>query len=172
MCDNRGMEISIIVAIADNGVIGRDNELPWRLSADLRRFKALTMDHHLLVGRKTFESIGRALPGREIIVVSRGNPELPAHVHLAASVQDGVQRAREHGDSELFVAGGAAIYAATLPMCDRIYLTRVAAAIDGDVRFPGIDLSSWHELEREETAADDDNQYATTFCVLERPGRP
>ena len=83
------MRVSIIVAVADNGVIGRDNDLPWRLSADLQRFKALTMGHHLLLGRKTFESIGRALPGREMIVVSRGTPKLPDGVHLATGIKIG-----------------------------------------------------------------------------------
>lgn len=162
------MRVSIIVAVADNGVIGRDNELPWRLSADLQRFKTLTMGHHLLLGRKTFESIGRALPGREMIVVSRGTPKLPAGVHLATSVEEGIERASGYGEDELFVAGGASIYAATLPLCDRVYLTRVAAEIEGDVRFPETDFSAWHELQREELGTDEKNQYPTTYVVYAR----
>jgi dihydrofolate reductase len=162
------MKISIIVAVAENGVIGRDNELPWRLSADLKRFKALTMGHHLLLGRKTFASIGRALPGREMIVVSRGTPPLPDGVHLAHSVKEGIERARSYDEDELFVAGGASVYAATLPLCDRIYMTHVEAEIDGDVVFPEVDLSSWSEVRREQVAADDKNQYPTTFVVYER----
>ena len=162
------MKISIIVAIADNGVIGRDNELPWRLSADLQRFKALTMGHHLLLGRKTFESIGRPLPGRELIVVSRGTPELPAGVHLASSVLDGIERARSYGEEELFVAGGASIYAVTLTDCDRVYLTRVHGDVDGDVLFPAVNWSTWHEVSRQEIPADERNEYATTFTVYDR----
>ena len=162
------MKISIIVAIADNGVIGRDNELPWRLSADLQRFKALTMGHHLLLGRKTFESIGRSLPGREMIVVSRGTPELPDGVHLASSILDGIERARSHGEEELFVAGGASIYAVTLTDCDRVYLTHVHDDVDGDVLFPAVDWSLWDEVSRQETPADERNEYATTFTVYDR----
>ena len=162
------MKISIIVAIADNGVIGRDNELPWRLSADLQRFKALTMGHHLLLGRKTFEAIGRPLPGREMIVVSRGTPELPDGVHLASSILDGIERARSLGEEELFVAGGASIYAVTLTDCDRVYLTRVHDDVDGDVLFPAVDWSLWDEVSRQEIPADERNEYATTFTVYDR----
>ncbi len=162
------MKISIIVAIADNGVIGRDNELPWRLSADLQRFKALTMGHHLLLGRKTFEAIGRPLPGREMIVVSRGTPELPDGVHLASSILDGIERARSYGEEELFVAGGASIYAVTLTDCDRVYLTRVHDDVDGDVLFPAVDWSLWDEVSRQEIPADERNEYATTFTVYDR----
>lgn len=162
------MKISIIVAIADNGVIGRDNELPWRLSADLQRFKALTMGHHLLLGRKTFEAIGRPLPGREMIVVSRGTPDLPDGVHLASSILDGIERARSYGEEELFVAGGASIYAVTLTDCDRVYLTRVHDDIDGDVLFPAVDWSLWDEVSRQEIPADERNEYATTFTVYDR----
>ncbi len=162
------MKISIIVAIADNGVIGSDNELPWRLSADLQRFKALTMGHHLLLGRKTFDSIDRWLPGREMIVISRGAPTLPDGVHLAASVIDGIERARSHGEEELFVAGGASIYAVTLTECDRIYLTRVHGDVPGDVLFPKVNWSRWNEASRQEIPADESNEYPTTFSVYDR----
>ena len=162
------MKISIIVAVADNGAIGRDNDLPWRLSADLQRFKALTMGHHLLLGRKTFESIGRPLPGREMIVVSRGTPELPAGVHRASSVEEAVERARTYGEDELFVAGGASIYAETLALCDRIYLTHVRADIEGDVFFPDVDFTDWNEIERQELGIDEKNEYRTAYVVYER----
>ncbi len=162
------MKISIIVAMADNGVIGRDNTLPWRLSADLRRFKALTMGHHLLVGRKTYESIGRPLPGREMIVVSRGRPRLPDGVHLSGSVEEAIERARTYDEDELFVAGGASIYATVLPQCDRIYMTHVHAPVDGDVLFPDIDFAAWTEASREEVAADENNEHRTSFVVYDR----
>ncbi len=164
------MRVSIIVAVAQNRVIGRDNDLPWRLSADLRRFKALTMGHHLLLGRKTFASIGRALPGREMIVISRGRPQLPEGVHLAASVAEGIERARSWDEDELFVAGGASIYAEALPLCDRVYLTRVKAEVAGDVMFPEVDFDDWTELSREHVDADDDNEYPSTFIVYARSG--
>ena len=101
------MRLSIIVAVAENGVIGRDNDLPWRISADLKRFKALTWGHHLFMGRKTFESIGRALPGRTTIVLSRGTPDLPAGVALAHDLDQAIDLARSAGETEAFVAGGA-----------------------------------------------------------------
>ena len=162
------MKISIIAAVAENGVIGRDNQLPWRLSSDMQRFKELTMGHHLLVGRKTWESIGRPLPGRHIIVVSHGSPKLPERVHLAASIVDGIERARSYGEEELFVAGGASIYTLTLPSCDRIYLTRVHARVSGDAFFPKIDWSAWHEISRDDVDADERNDYPTSFIVYER----
>lgn len=166
------MEISIIAAVARNRVIGRDNELPWRLADDLKRFKGLTMGHHVLVGRKTWESIGRPLPGREIIVVSTGSRALPEHVHAAASVEEGIARARDYDETELFVAGGAAIFAATLPLCDRIYLTHVEADVPGDVYFPEVDLSGWRPVERKAVDGDERNDHPTTFVVYERETMP
>ncbi len=162
------MKVSIIVAVAENGVIGRDNDLPWRLSADLKRFKALTMGHHLLMGRKTFESIGRPLPGREMIVLSRADPVLPDGVHLSRTVEEGIKRARSYGEDELFVAGGASIYAATLPLASRMYLTWVRADVEGDVRFPELDLTVWTEVSREEVEAGEANEHPTAFCIYER----
>jgi dihydrofolate reductase len=162
------MKISIIVAIADTGVIGHNNELPWRLSSDLQRFKKLTMGHHLLLGRKTFESIGGPLPGREMIVVSRGTPNLPDGVNLAPSVDSGIEQAQLEGEEELFVAGGASIYAATLTSCHRIYLTRVHTDIRGDVMFPKTDWSVWTEVSREGIVADDRNEHPSTFIVYDR----
>lgn len=162
------MKISIIVAVSENGVIGRDNDLPWRLSADLKRFKALTMGHHLLMGRKTFESIGRPLPGREIIVVSRTEPDLPEGVHLSPTVEEGIERARQYREDELFVAGGASIYAATLPLASRLYLTWVRADVEGDVHFPELDLTAWTEVSCEELEASEANEYPTAFCLYER----
>jgi dihydrofolate reductase len=164
------MKISIIVAIADNGVIGRDNELPWRLSADLERFKKLTMGHHLLLGRKTFESIGRPLPGREMIVVSHGTPDLPNGVHLASSVDGGIEQARAHGEKELFIAGGASIYSVTLTSCNRIYLTQVHTDVGGNVLFPKMDWFDWNEVSREEILADGRNEHPSTFIVYDRKG--
>ncbi len=143
MTDALGMKLSIIVALADNGVIGRDNQLPWRISADLKRFKALTLGHHLLMGRKTFQSIGRALPGRTTVVLSRGTPELPPGVELAGSMAEAVELARSTGDTEAFVAGGASIYAEALSSADTLYLTRVNLAVAGDTYFPDWNRDDW-----------------------------
>jgi len=137
------MKLSIIVAVAENGIIGKDNGLPWRISADLKRFKALTLGHHLLMGRKTFESIGRPLPGRTTIVLSRGTPALPEGVKLAESLDQAIEMARAADDSEAFIAGGAAVYAEALPRADNLYLTRVAIDAEGDTTFPDWDRDSW-----------------------------
>jgi dihydrofolate reductase len=166
------MRVAIIAAVADNGVIGRGGGLPWHLPADLARFKRLTLGHHLLMGRKTFESIGRALPGRTTVVLSRGRPELPAGVRLAASLAEALAVAEAAGDSEPFVAGGEAIYREALPRAGRLYLTRVHAAPDGDARFPPVDLetpaSLWRRVESESRPADAANPLPLTFEVYER----
>lgn len=162
------MRLSLIAALAENRVIGRDGELPWRLSADLRRFKRLTMGHHLLVGRKTFESIGRPLPGRIMVVLSRRGVELPEGVRQAGSLEAAVAIARESGDDEAFVAGGGAVYAQALPLADRLYLTRVEASYAGDVLFPAFDETSWRLLESERHPADERNETAARFEVWER----
>lgn len=162
------MKISIIVAVAENGIIGRDNDLPWHLSADLRRFKRLTMGHHLLLGRKTYEAIGRPLPGRHMVVISRGRPELPAAVARVSSLEEGIELARLAGEQEVFIAGGAQIYRVALPLADRIYLTRVHREFDGDARFPEIENASWTVVDQEHHQADNDHAPAYSFEILER----
>ncbi len=162
------MRVSLIVAVADNGVIGDRGRLPWHLSADLKRFKALTMGHHLIVGRKTFAAIGRALPGRRTIVVSRGRPELPDGVALAPSLEAALEAARAAGESEAFVAGGAQIYRQALPLGDRLYLTRVHATPEGDAFFPAWDESAWRLVERQEGMADERSPLPHTFLVYDR----
>jgi dihydrofolate reductase len=167
------MRLSLIAAMAEGGVIGRGGGLPWHLPADLARFKRLTMGHHLIVGRRTWESIGRALPGRRMVVVSRA-PErlgLPAEVGGARTLDEAVEVARAAGDEEAFVGGGAGLFREALPRADRLYLTRVHAAVEGDTFFPPLDLDGWREVEREERAADERNAYPTTFVVLDRYGR-
>jgi dihydrofolate reductase len=160
------VRISIIAAVAANGVIGRDNDLPWRLPADLRRFKRLTMGHHLIMGRRTFESIGRPLPGRTTVVLSR-RPDPPhPDVLLARGLEEALQMAA--ADDEVFVAGGAEIYALALPRADRVYLTRLHREFDGDARFPPFDEAAWELLEREDHEADERNRYPHTFLVYQR----
>jgi dihydrofolate reductase len=163
------MRLAIIAAVADNGVIGRDGGLPWRLPADLRRFKALTLGHHLLMGRRTFEAdVGRPLPGRTVVVVSRGRPELPAGVRRAGTLDEAIAIAAAAGDPEPFVAGGAEIYRLALPRADRLYLTRVHARPEGDTVFPPFDEAAWREVFREDRPADAEHRYALSFLVYER----
>jgi len=142
------MPITVVAAVARNGVIGRDGGLPWHLPEDLRRFKAMTMDHVLVMGRKTFESIGRALPGRTTIVVTR-QPDWPAPegVLVAPSVEAALQQAAALDDDGL-VVGGAEIYRQALDRADVLELTEVDAEPEGDVHFPEVDWSRWIETGR------------------------
>jgi len=165
---------ALIVAMAEDRIIGRDGGLPWRLSADLKHFKTLTMGKPIIMGRKTYESIGHPLPGRANIVVS-GNPDFSAEgVISVRSVTEALSRAEaiatNDGVDEIMVIGGAAIYAATLPHADRIYLTDVHAAVDGDTRFPEFDRESWREVDRTECPASGDAP-AFSFVLLERLDR-
>ena len=162
------MKLSIIVAAARNGVIGRDNELPWHLSADLKRFKRLTMGHHLLMGRRTFEAIGRPLPGRTNVVISRGRPDLPEDVVLVASLEEGLALARKAGETEAFVAGGAQIYKLALPQADRLYLTRIHRSFVGDAHFPDIDEDHWMLIAREDHEATPQTPGGYSFLTYER----
>jgi dihydrofolate reductase len=137
--------INLIAAVAENRVIGAGNRLPWRLSADLKRFKALTMGHTLIMGRKTFDSIGRPLPGRTTIVVTRDRGWTREGVVAAHSLDEALSRA----SGEIFVAGGGEIYAQAMARADRLYLTQVKARFDGDAFFPPIDPAIWHAVERD-----------------------
>lgn len=161
------MRISIIAALATNNVIGRDNQLPWHLSADLKRFKALTMGHHLIMGRKTFASIGRALPGRTTIVLTRDELFAAENVTVARSLQDALAMAA--GDDEVFIAGGAEIYAQALHVAHRMYLTRVHADVEGDAVFPDFDdVSEWRLDDVEHCETDEKNEYPFSFLVYDR----
>jgi dihydrofolate reductase len=149
-------EIALIAAVAENGVIGVDGEMPWHLPADLRHFKETTMGHPVVMGRLTYESIaadiGGPLPGRTNIVLSRGSPDLPAEVVVVDSIQRAVDAAREAaGDTErVYVIGRATIYEQFLPRADRLVLTEIHDAYEGDTRFPSWDRSEWTERSRED----------------------
>ncbi len=165
------MRVSLIAAVARNGVIGRDGGIPWRLPADLGYFKRTTMGHTLVMGRRTFESSG-ALPGRRTIVLTRQRawrpPGDPAGVETAASLDEALERAAELGEDEVFICGGEEIYRRALPAADRLHITRVEAEPEGDTRFPELDLSTWRRVSREEHEADERNPYAYAFEVYER----
>ena len=160
------MRLSIIGAIAANGVIGRNKDLPWRLPADLKRFRELTMGHHVLMGRKTFEAIGRLLPGRKMVVITRQGSYSHEGVLVAHSPQEAV--ALSAGDEEVFVLGGGEIYRHLLPRADRLYLTRIHRTFEGDTRFPEYEVSDWQLISREDHEPDQTNLYPYSFLVYER----
>jgi len=160
-----GARVALVAAVAQNGVIGRGTALPWYLPDDLKYFQRVTLHKPIVMGRRTFESIGRALPGRRNIVLSRADGAAAAGIEVVRSLEEAQQLA---GDvAEICVIGGAQIYRLALPLAQRIYLTRVQAAVEGDVYFPLRDFSAWREVERVEHAADERHPYAMSFSTLE-----
>jgi dihydrofolate reductase len=158
--------ISIIVAAAENGVIGRRGELPWHLSDDLRRFKALTMGKPIVMGRKTFESIGRPLPGRRNIVITRQRGFAAEGCDVVSSIDEAIAAA---GDAaEVMVIGGSEIYALFLPHATRLYLTRVHANVDGDALFPALREPDWTLVQDDRHLADGRNEFDYSFRTYER----
>jgi dihydrofolate reductase len=158
--------VSLIVAMDETGVIGRDGRLPWRQPADLMHFKVLTMGKPILMGRKTFDSIGKPLPGRTNLVLTRDAAWTREGAIAVRSLDDAVERAR--GAAELMVIGGADVFRLALPQARRIYLTRIHAKVQGDTQFPPVDWSAWREIERQAFAADEKHAFAMTFLTLER----
>ncbi len=165
--------ISLIVAVSDNNVIGNQGELPWRIPADLKHFKNLTMGHCLIMGRKTYDSIGKPLPGRSTIVLSRSTDRtsLPNDVYLSNELSQAVAisletPAMQH--EEIFVVGGGEIYQLALPIADRIYVTRVHTIVAGDAYFPEIDMEYWKLASEKMRKADEKNNYDCHFQIYER----
>ncbi len=156
-----------VVAIAQNGVIGNQGTLPWRLSSDLKRFKKMTMGHCLLMGRKTYESIGRPLPGRQTIVLSRSGFYTDVPSVKCASKPDDVSTLVEAG-RKVMVVGGAEVYRATMSYCSEIWLTRVLADVTGDVCFPDMDWASWEPMSSEAFPQSDVDQWPTEFQIWRR----
>lgn len=168
------MIVSFVVAMASNRVIGRDNALPWHLPNDLKFFKRTTMGKPIIMGRRTYDSIGRPLPGRANIVITRRRDYQPEGVKVVHGLREALQLA-EHigiidGVTETAIIGGAEIFREALPLTDRIYLTEVHAEVEGDVFFPEFDRSQWEEVGREDCKAEGPNPYDYSFVVLERPG--
>jgi len=160
------MKISIVVAMAANRVIGRDNQLPWHLPADLKHFKQTTMGKPILMGRKTRESIGRPLPGRTNIVITRDeNYDAPGCV-VVHSIEAALQAALLQ--DEVMIIGGAEFYHQVLPRTDRIYLTRINEDFEGDTLFPELISSEWQEAGRVDCDADDNNPHSYSFITLDR----
>ena len=162
----------LVVAVADNGVIGRDNRLLWRLKTDLRRFRDLTWGKPMIMGRKTFQSIGKSLPGRETIVLTRDPAFRAEDIHVARSWQEAVETgqalAKRMGADAVAVAGGAEIYSLALPEVGRIHLTEVHAAPAGDAVFPDFDRSAFRETARRDHPAGPDDEHPFTFVDLVR----
>jgi dihydrofolate reductase len=157
------MTISLIVAVADNGVIGHaDDPLPWRQSADLRRYRAITTGHPIIMGRKTYETIGKPLPDRTNIIVSR-NPAYTAEgCTITTSIEAALQVARDTGTDEAFIIGGGALFAATLSLVEKLYITEVHAQPEGDTYFR-FDARDWVVTQRQDYEADEKNQYPYSF---------
>ena len=163
------MQISIIVAVSQNGVIGKDNQLIWRLPDDLKRFKRLTLGHPMIMGRKTYDSIGKPLPGRTSIVVSR-NPNLSIEgVLVANTFEEALEKAAFTGADEVFVIGGGNIYEESLQLADKIYLTDVHTVIDGDTFFYLPNKAEWKEVANTNHPADERHAFAFDFIDLEKP---
>lgn len=166
------MRLAIIVAQAENRVIGTNNKLPWRLPEDLRYFKQVTMSKPIIMGRKTYESIGRPLPGRTNIVISRQSDFAPDGVRVVTSLEAAMELAESicviDGAEEVMVIGGAQIYEQALTIADRLYLTQVHASVEGDAWFPAIADEQWREVGREDFTAKEPNPYDYSFIVLDR----
>jgi dihydrofolate reductase len=158
--------VSLVVAMAKNRVIGANNTLPWHLPADLKHFKALTMGHHMVMGRKTYESIGKPLPGRTSVVVSRNEGYSAPGVIVVNSLKAAISACGN--DEEIYVIGGAELYRQALGLADRIYLTEIDADIPGDAHFTEFDSKLWQETGRVSHSPDEKNLYPYHFVVYDR----
>ncbi len=161
--------ISVIVAMARNRVIGAANKIPWHLPAELKLFKTITMGHHIVMGRNTWESIGRLLPGRTSVIVTRQPSYRVDGALMAPSLEAALAACK--GDDEIFIIGGAQLYAAAMPYANRLYLTVVDADVAGDARMPEFNLDAWRKCSAQSIAADDKNPYDYVQTVYEKAAR-
>jgi len=162
------MIVSAIAAMAKNRVIGKDNRIPWYLSSDLKYFKRKTLHHHIIMGRKSFQSIGQPLPKRTNIVVTRDSFFVASNVLVARSIQEALTIADSNGEEEVFIIGGGQIYEQSMTYWDRLYLTVVDAEVEGDVYFPELKEEEWTLVSEEKYQADEKNDYDFRFLVYER----
>jgi len=160
------MNISIIVALSENNVIGVNNKLPWHLSADLKRVKTVTMGHHLIMGRKTFESFGKPLPGRTNVIITRNKNFKAEGCIVVASLNEALEKSKH--DDQVFVFGGGEIFREALPLVRKIYMTRVHTRVEGDTYFPQLHPDEWKEISRQDFGADEKNDFPFSFIDLER----
>ncbi len=159
-------KISIIVAMAKNRTIGINNTLPWRCPEDLKHFKSLTMGHHMIMGRKTFDSIGKPLPGRTTVVVTRNQKLKIDGCIVAHSLQQAIAACAD--DNEIFIVGGAELYTQALPLADTLYLTEIQQEVKGDAHFPEFDNKEWQEIAREQRSQDIPQALTYHFVTLQR----
>ncbi len=162
------MIISAIVAVAKNNVIGRDNDIPWYLPSDLKYFKKMTLDHHIIMGRKSFESIGRPLPKRTNIIITRNPFFIASNCLVTNSVEEALAIAQDNGETEAFIIGGAQIYDLSKQYWDRLYLTEVDLEVEGDVRFPDFDMTEWTLTSESPQKADEKNEVDYNFKIYEK----
>ncbi len=165
------MIISLIVAVSENRGIGRDGRIPWRLRDEQQFFKRVTMGHTLIMGRKTYKSIGRPLPGRQTIVLTRDPEYIAEGCQVCHALAAALTRAKSQGETEVFIAGGSTLYAESLPQADRLYLTTVHVAVPADTFFPPLDKTEWVAIKTQAHPADERNEHAFTIKVLERVKR-
>lgn len=161
------MKLSLIVAMSKNRVIGRDNKMPWHLSADLKRFRAITMNAPILMGRKTFESIGKPLDGRTNLILSKNPDYQPEGCLVFNSLETALNAAKNIGE-ELFIIGGATLYEIALPLAQRLYLTYIEAEFEGDTFFPEFDFNEWNEIACERVTDDEKVAFSYRFLTLEK----
>lgn len=160
------MRISIIVAVAENNVIGKDNKLIWNLPKDLKHFKETTTGHYIIQGRKTFESFGRPLPNRTNVIITHNQNYKADECIVVHSLNEAFEIAKN--EQEVFIIGGGKIYEQALPVADRIYLTKVHHSFDGDTFFPKINMQEWQEISRVDIESDEKNKYPFSIIVLEK----
>lgn len=169
---NEQTAISIVVAASENNVIGRDNDMPWRLSTDLKRFKSITLGKPIIMGRKTWQSIGRPLPGRPNIVLTQDKSFTAEGASVVFSLEEAIAKARlmadDLGVAEICIIGGGKIYEQALPYANKLHLTRVLANVDGDTFFPQIDSSEWRLISSEDVAAGEKDSHPTRYMLYER----
>ena len=164
------MKISIIVAVDEDFGIGLEGKLPWSLPSDLKRFKQITLGHTVLMGRKPYESIGRPLPGRSMLVISQQEGYFAAGCQTVSSLEEGIQEAHQNGETELFVIGGGQVYQQVFPLSDRLYLTRVQTRAKTDTFFPAIDFSQWELVEQISQDRDEKHLSSYIFGIYDRKG--
>lgn len=160
------MNVSVIVAVSRNQVIGKENQLIWKLSADLKRFKALTTGHTIIMGRKTFDSIGKPLPNRTSIVITRQQDYKIDGCIVVNSLEEALEKAADQ--EEVFIIGGGTIYKEALPKANKLYYTKVHKNFEGDTFFPVLDLKEWESVNREDCMPDEKNEYAYSFIDYKR----
>jgi dihydrofolate reductase len=165
------MTISLIAALTQNRVIGKDNDLPWHLPDDMKYFMQTTKNHHVVMGRKNYDSIPekfRPLPNRTNIVVTRQNNFIAPHCTVANSLEQAITLAKTNNEQELFIIGGAEIYKLALPFANRLYLTEIQTELDGDTYFPHVENKKWKEVSRRHHSVDERHLYAFDFVVYEK----